>query len=148
MNKRELEFRKSLIREMGGRWLVAIHVENHLNPGVPDLSYVMVAPGHETGWLELKATYHSAKGKPLQFAVEPSQHAWMMRYAHRVPTHFLIKVGPAYHLIDGIKHNALVAPITEEDLMRLAIASFTDNTLVSGLSAQLQGLTRRDKNGS
>lgn len=148
MNKRELDFRKDLIARMGGRWAVAIHVENHLNPGVPDLSYVMVAPGHETGWLELKATYRPVKTKTVAFKVEPSQHQWMIKYAHRVPTHILAKVGDSYYLIDGRSHAQLVEQVTEDDLKRVSVAIFDEDTLVKGLTTTLSGLTRRDRNGS
>lgn len=148
MNKRELDYRKWLNASMGGRWHAAIHVENHLNPGVPDMSYVMVAPGHETGWLELKAAGRMPSGKPLHFKVEPSQHQWMIKYAHRVPTHFLVKVATMHYLVDGQMHSKMSGPITEDDLNRLAISVFTDDNLVSGLTTTLSGLTRRDRNGS
>jgi len=148
MNQRELAFRKDLIARMGGRWYAAIHVENHLNPGVPDLSYVMVAPGHETGWLELKATTRAIKHKNLQLKVEPSQHQWMIKYAHRVPTHFLIKVSDHYYLVSGTKHTHLADAVTEADLIRIAAAVFDEDNLVQGLTTTLSGLTRRDRNGS
>ena len=148
MNKLELRFRKDLITRMGGRWLAAIHVENHLNPGVPDLSYVMVAPGHETGWLELKASMRPAKVKTVSFKMEPSQHQWMIKYAHRVPTHILAKVGDAYYLIDGRAHVQLAEPVSEDDLKRMCVAFFNEDTLVSGLTTTLSGFTRRDRNGS
>ncbi len=150
MNKRELKYRQQLIAAMGGRWLAAIHVENHLNPGVPDLSYVMVGPGHETGWLELKAVMRPADDKPLKFQIEPSQHAWMTRYAHRVPTHFLIKVNECHYLIDGKLHSKLTEyAITEDGVKRLAMAVVRDgDDFATNLSIILSGLTRRERNGS
>lgn len=148
MNLRELEFRKRLIHDMGGHWTVTIHVENHLNPGVPDLSYVMAAPGHETGWLELKVAPQPAKRNPLRFKVESSQHTWMIRHAHRVPSHFLIKVGTTCYLVGGTKHNELAKSLVEDDLLRIAVVVFSDDQIVNGLSPQLQRSTRRDRNGS
>lgn len=148
MNQRELAFRKDLIARMGGRWYAAIHVENHLNPGVPDLSYVMVAPGHETGWLELKVNASAAARKTVTFKVEPSQHQWMIKYAHRVPTHFLIKSARQYYLVAGVKHPQLAEVVTEADLIRIAAAVFDEDNLVQGLTTTLSGLTRRDRNGS
>lgn len=148
MSKRELAFRKDLIARMGGRWVVAIHVENYLNPGVPDLSYVMVALGHETGWLELKATTKPARGKSVAFKIEPSQHMWMAKYAHRVPTHILAKVGDLYYLVDGGRHARLAGSVSEDDLIRECLAVLSDDTLVQELTTILSRLTQRDRNGS
>ena len=140
----ENRFRRDLIERMNGRWLVAIHRENNYNPGVPDLSFVMVAPGHETGWLELKISSLRSR-KPLLFKVEPSQHQWMTRYAHRVPTYFLIKVGSRYFLVDGRFHNALAGDVMIEDLARVSTMEFTDSNLVTGLTDTLSKLTRRNR---
>lgn len=149
MNQLELAFRKRLCAKMAGRWLVAIHVENHLNPGVPDLSYVMLDPRHpefETGWLELKAVAASPKPRPK---LESSQHEWMRQYAHRVPTHFLILVGTRCYLLDGKCHSLLTAAITLEELEKLAIIAFEEEKLAQTLSVTLKGLTRRENgNGS
>ena len=147
MAQRELAYRRHLIAEVGGRWLVAIQVESHLCPGIPDLSYVIVSPGHETGWLELKVALKSKGSKNLLLKVEPSQHQWMIRYAHRVPTHFLIKLGSDHFLIDGRFHQALAGPVTADDLRRTATAIFTDETLGKGLVDILSALTLRDRNG-
>lgn len=149
MNGRELKYRKRLTATLGGRWLVAIHVENKLNPGVPDLSYVMVGPGHETGWLELKAVAKTAEKKTLKFHIEPSQHAWMTRYAHRVPTHFLINVNDRNYLVDGKLHSSLDNyAITEDDLRRLSTAMVEDGEdLANNLATILSGLTRRERHG-
>lgn len=149
MNQRELAYRKSLIERMGGRWLSTIHVENRLNPGVPDLSYVMIGDGHETGWLELKTCAKPARVSartPLKFDIEPSQHAWMTRHAHRVPTHFLIGVGDEHFLIDGGHHAAMSAGATLELLARLALVIITENEhFARTLAMSLSNLTRRDR---
>ena len=148
MNKLELEFRKRLCDKMAGRWLVAIHVENHLNPGVPDLSYVMLdqfKPIYETGWLELKAAEHRAVPK---FEVEPSQHNWMRRYAHRVPTHFLVLVGTRCYLLDGKVHSLLVGSVTLEQLQEWAIVAFEEQELIQTLPIILKGLTQRGDDGT
>jgi hypothetical protein len=145
MNKRELAFRKSLIERMGGRWLVAIHVENHLNPGVPDLSYVMVADDHETGWLELKACVAPIRAStPLKIKIESSQFRWMSRYAHRVPSHFLIQVGDKCFLIDGKYHAELSGEVTLWTLDVLAAATIVeDHEFAPNLAKILSRLTRR-----
>lgn len=147
MNKLELAFRKDLIDTIGGRWIATIHVENHLNPGVPDLSYVMVAPGHETGWLELKAVPRPAPDKHLPIIIEPSQHYWMMRHAHRVPAHFLILVGTTCYLVRGTDHRTLSVSMTEDELNRITIFSCNSKNLAGGLAAKLSELTRRERNG-
>lgn len=147
MNKRELAYRKSLIEQMRGRWLVAIHVENHLNPGVPDLSYVMVADGHETGWLELKACAKPARVSattPLKFEIEPSQHRWMAHYTHRVPSHFLIQVGDENYLVNGRHHTRMSETVTISLLGELADAVIiNDERFAHKLATALSRFTRR-----
>jgi len=147
MIQRELKFRRELIIRMGGRWLVAIHMENRLNPGVPDLSYVIVDQGHETGWLELKAAANVSPKRKVPIKIEPSQHQWMLKYAHRVPTHILIQVGTKYYLIDGRKHNCLIDSVFEDDLKRNSLHMFEDDALVQELTAVLSDRTRRERNG-
>jgi len=149
MKKQELTFRQNLVKLMGGRWIPSIHVENRLNPGVPDLSYVMYGAGHETGWLELKATTRSA----MKFEVEQSQHQWMFKHAHRVPAHFLIEVkaGPrsVYYLVSGTRHNELGEAKSEAEVQALSSAMYQvpadDNGIwiVTWLSNQLSIETRR-----
>jgi len=146
MNKRELEFRKYLCQEMHGKWLVAINVENRLNPGIPDLAYVMAAPGHETGWLELKSVY-AYRAPKIDVRVEPSQHQWMIRYAKKVPTHFLIEVGPICYLVDGVHHNALSESITQDDLRRLARAVIERKNIAAELPTVLREVTWRGRHG-
>lgn len=146
MTKRELEFRRRLIADMGGRWFASIHVENDLNPGIPDLSYVMAGPNHETGWLELKAM---GRGK-TKFKVESSQHQWMTRHAQRVPAHFLIEYGEEwdanYYLVAGNMHHQLAATNGKEDAIRLVCHSvFTVDTLITELSKVLSAVTKRDR---
>lgn len=142
MNKRELEFRKALIKAMRGTWIPTIHVENHLNPGVPDLSFVLHSPGVETGWLELKAMAYSW---PLRITVEPGQHSWMEAHAHKVPAYFLIEVSGDLHLIHGRHHGRLSTPISPDDLAGLSFRKpFTINDRTSIFSA-LRAVTYRGR---
>ena len=147
MQKRELTYRKWLLNQMNGRWLVAIHVENHLCPGVPDLSYVIVGAGHETGWLELKVALGRANNHGIDLKIEPSQHHWMLRYACRVPTHFLINYRGEHFLINGMHHRRLGQPLNIDDLRRVAFESYTDDTLSHDLTKNLSSLTMRIANG-
>lgn len=148
MIKSELGYRQHLIDIMGGRWLVAINRENNLNPGIPDLSFLMVAPGHEMGWLELKfSQMPRRKTGTLDLQVEPSQHQWMLRYAHRVPTFFLIGVSDQSFLINGTHHQQLASKVSLDDLNRLAIMKATEDDLVIRLATTLSELTKRNRNG-
>jgi len=104
MNKAELEFRRELCERMAGKWTPTIHVENHLNPGVPDMSFVMSALNCETGWLELKVS------DGTRVKVEPGQHAWMRAHAERIPAHFLIKVDQMLFLVRGRSHHIFADP--------------------------------------
>lgn len=144
MTPRELKFRKKLIDTMGGRWYPAIHVENHLNPGVPDLSYVMVANGHETGWLELKSVSVAAA---LAIKVEQSQHMWMDKVAGRVPCHFAIEVGTDVYIVNGTDHSRVHTGMAPMELESLAIRRFHAPLIASELSAFFRTLTKRDRHG-
>lgn len=143
----EIAFRKDLIERMHGRWLIAIHRESDLNPGIPDLSFVLTGQGHETGWLELKyCAYH--KNAALKLKIQSGQHMWMQRYAHRVPSFYFIRVHEHYFLVNGMFTNALAGPVTFDDLKRIATAHFHDTNLVTELTAKLSELTRRDRHES
>ena len=97
---RELDLRHRLRDGMRGRWLLTWHEDGRVNPGVPDVSYVITDKvyniRHETGWLELKV----AKEGTVQ--VEPAQHQWMRLHAGLVPAHFLIEHNDRWFLVDGV----------------------------------------------
>lgn len=119
--------------------------ENHVvAPGVPDLSYVMVGSGYETGWLELKAV-RAIGHTEVQFKVEPSQHGWIEDFCHRVPVHFLLAVNTSWFLFGGDRHHQLADPIEIGDLARFSCArgEFTD--MRQKLSASLRELTYRQR---
>jgi hypothetical protein len=142
MNKRELEFRKWLTRAMAGVWFPTIHVENHLNPGVPDLSFVMKplpARTFETGWLELKAMELS---KTLKITVEPGQHSWMEAHASLIPAYFLIEVSGKLYLVHGSRHGILLDPITPAALADISVI-VAHQSDTSALAAALRDVTRR-----
>ena len=144
MNTLELEFRKELIREMTGFWTPTIHVESHLNPGVPDLSYVMTKSGCETGWLELKALANSVM---VSIKVERSQHQWMTAHANRIPAHFLILVGDQCFLVHGRNHKALLGTINlMDDLLPVTTATFHRSKIKSMLPSMLIASTNRGRN--
>jgi hypothetical protein len=143
MNARELEFRKKLIGRMGTRWLCAIHVESHLNPGVPDLSFVMNGTGFETGWLELKSVTSAKQHYTIK--VEPSQHRWMRKYAEFVPTYFLIEADTCLYLINGRHHDKLVPPVTVADLIAMSEWWVGDDNYAPTLAMILKYVTYRSR---
>jgi len=142
MNKLELAFRKEICEQMRGIWNITIHTENDLNPGVPDLSYVFKMPGHETGWLELKAIQDIT---PYHFHVEPSQHRWIDAHCDLVPVCFLLAVGDMFYLVGGGNHHRLSNPIEPEELKKCSIASGERRYLRSVLHSVLRPLTWRHK---
>lgn len=144
MSKLELAFRKELIKEMGGTWTPTIHVESHLNPGVPDLSYVMTKLGCETGWLELKALEDS---KMVTIKVERGQHDWMAAHAHRVPAHFLILIGDWCFLVHGRQHRKLNATLhLDDEFLPLASSVLHRNQIRNILPSTLIANTNRGRN--
>lgn len=145
MNKLELEFRKDLIRTMNGIWTPSIHVENHLNPGVPDLSYVMTGDGYETGWLELKVVKNVQT--PLGVHVEPSQHRWIEAHCARIPVDFLVAVEHAVYLVPGKMHRHFLKPITHQDLRSIATVGFQIESMRLTLNTYLRQATFRGRYG-
>lgn len=145
MNKAELQFRRNLCNQMTGKWLVTIHVESHLNPGVPDLSYVMAGDNHETGWLELKVIKWNVQNT-TRVQIEPGQHAWMRDHSRRIPAHFLITDEETCWVISG-KHYASLGllPLSKDELKALAASTFAIKELPLKLSLVLAAETRRDR---
>ena len=137
MNKLELEYRRYIISELAQMWYPTIHVESHLCPGVPDLSYVLLGGKNETGWLELKAV-----DDPKDVFVERSQHVWIQKHADLVPVHFLIKVKNRAFLISGRDHGNLDRP-TEERLQNLSLLDFPSKEVKRDLAPALFKLTLR-----
>ena len=147
MNQLELEFRRELTTKMQGMWTPTIHVENHLNPGVPDLSYVMtrVTPDCETGWLELKAL---TDAKMVTVKVERSQHQWMTIHASRIPADFLILIGDWCYLVDGVNHRRLLGTVhVADDLLQISNLVFHRSKIREMLPSTLIAKTIRGRNG-
>ena len=141
MNQRELIFRRALLAEMGKFWSAAIHVENHLNPGIPDLSFVMNGDSCETGWLELKSV---ADVGHVLLKIEPGQHNWMELHARRIPAFFLAEVGHEMYLVHGIRHSDLMKPMEKHQLGTISLWYGIDHRQ---LARALKDLTMRERNG-
>ncbi len=127
---------------MSGIWLPSIHVENHLNPGVPDLSYVMLGGEYETGWLELKAVEDAPT---ITIHVEPSQHRWIEAHCASVPVHLLLRVGRVAYLVCGSMHRRFLKSVTHEDLRSIALVGFQVEAMRAQLNKYLKEATFRGR---
>lgn len=130
---------------MSGLWSPTIHIENHLNPGVPDLSYVMNGNSNidcETGWLELKAINDA---KSLKFTLEPSQHRWIGAHHTKIPVHLLLSVGDVCYLVSGSDHRKLIESVTHEELLSFVVAAFDRTSMRRILHECLTLLTNRKR---
>lgn len=139
MNALELKFRKEVTRVMSGLWQVTIHDESKLNPGVPDLSFVMNGDC-ETGWLELKQD--ESDSIEYHFHVEPGQHRWMESRAPLVPAYFLLDCGRIVFLLNGIHHRVLAGPVGLLFLDKHGIG-FQREALRQNLFKHLTAITKR-----
>lgn len=97
----EFELRHKLRDAMKGLWRLTWHEDRHINPGVPDISFVVLGHDCETGWLELKATSKLPPSGRLKFTVEPSQIEWIRDHNPLIPIRFLVRVEYEWFLLDG-----------------------------------------------
>jgi len=148
MTKHELEFRKWLMKTMAPFWLGTVHVENDLNPGVPDVSYVMRTPDCETGWLELKAVPRAISHQRTKFTLEPSQHRWFETHGSYVPGNILAAWGSRCYLFPGLVHHRLNRECTDAEFQQMAIAHFDREDIDAALPWELVRLTNRGRNAA
>lgn len=120
------------------------HEDREINPGVPDLSYVVKPGRFETGWLELKAVLRTPGTSDVQYEIEPSQHTWVEAHCRRVPVHFLLGHGDEYYLLDGQHHKKLVRAISLKTLEELG-HRFHESELRAGLAQKLADFTDRER---
>jgi hypothetical protein len=118
--KSELEFRKYLNKQMNGLWLMTWHEDGLVNPGVPDVSYVMNG-NCETGWLELKAIEGADKNGNYKFTLEPSQHRWIDAHHDRVPVHILCATDAVCWLVPGDLHRELFKAQSHKQLSEFSV---------------------------
>lgn len=143
-NKAELALRRDLKTWMAGSWLLTWHEDKEINPGVPDLSYVMLDGSYETGWIELKAEYIKSLGDRFEVGIEPSQHQWIERHYPRIPVSILIGVNDLRYLIPG-RHHAMFKEKVDTNLLdRLAIVQFHRSDTSAMLPGVLKTLTKRN----
>lgn len=129
---------------MRGIWTMTWHEDREINPGVPDVSYVMNGGNYETGWLELKAvkTGPNVAGE-YKFKVEPSQHEWMKNHHNKIPVHFLLKTPNRIWLLPGEFHHALANPISTRALSSLSVAGMFPQNMRMVLYEYLRKYTDR-----
>jgi len=144
MNKLELEFRQHLQKQMSGFWQLTLHENKLVNPGVPDLSFVMFGGECETGWLELKAI--KAESHMLKFKVESSQHSWMRLNAGMVPAYFLLSVNSEVFMVPGTLHTMLANPVDRQDLIDVSTAHMHRDRIREFLPSVLSIATTRARN--
>lgn len=140
----EGEFRGFLDKAMSGAWIMTWHEDREINPGVPDVSYVMTCGEYETGWLELKAIRYDSKKEKHKFTLEPSQHSWIQAHCKRVPVHLLLCLGDyLVFLVDGALHGRFAEAISIEELRSISTATIPKSDLRVQLTLQLRQLTDR-----
>lgn len=145
--KAELEFRRTLSDAMKGSWDLTWHEDGRVNPGVPDLSFVMKGDGYETGWIELKAVFDTEP--PFAWALEQSQHSWIMKHLGRIPIFILVASGDRCWLFDHRLHhefrkpNGDVAWLDENCLATVDLAE--PSKIRSTLAPRLRELTHRNR---
>jgi hypothetical protein len=138
----ETLLRRDLSTRMRSKWTLTWHEDREVSPGVLDVSYVMKEPGHETGWLELKAPIPSNPGVLIK--VEPSQHEWIDVHYGRVPLHFLVAVGSRWFFVDAKWHRRFATRITHDALDLISIASFEGKDIAEN-SYLFSNATRRNR---
>ena len=138
----ELDFRRELSKAMRHLWVLTWHEDREINPGVPDISYVIPDCHHETGWLELKAIKPPLHDN-YRFKIEPSQHRWIERHHMYVPVHFLLAAGDYVWFIAGKHHTQLLAPLNKRDLCDLG-KMFPREDLCMSVYAAISEATLRE----
>lgn len=147
ISKPELIFRGEVDRAMNGLWTMTWHEDREINPGVPDLSYVMNGLYYETGWIELKAIRYDPKALQHKFTLEPSQHTWISKHHSKIPVHLLLAVGDhSTFLVGGEHHKRLAEPISSEELRLISTAKFDRSAMRRELHDALKICTDRRRN--
>lgn len=139
----ETSLRRLVSQALSGLWLKTWHEDREINPGVPDLSYVITGGYYETGWLELKRVEAASKTGKIRFHIEPSQHRWIAAHCEMVPVHFLVGVGDVSWLVRGDCHQILDTPIDASMLDHISLAKMNPDTMRVVLYRALRTLTTR-----
>ena len=141
----ESVLREELAIQMRGLWKQTWHETGAVSPGVPDSSYVMNGGGHETGWLELKATREVKPGGAFKWGIEPSQHQWIEEHEAFVPVHLLLRAGDIHFLVPGARHRDFVASMTYAQVRIRSVDVATLSGLRKMLYTHLRAATDRQR---
>jgi hypothetical protein len=132
---------------MHGNWTLTWHEDGRVNPGVPDISYVMSNGNYETGWLELKVpTFRPMKlgsEAAIKIGIRADQRQWILTHHHKVPVHILIQIGETYVLLEGRHVDNLMGYLTWKDLGEASVFSCTKKDLRDKLTKALTEATDR-----
>lgn len=121
------------------------HEDREVNPGVPDVSYVMVGGVYETGWLELKAQLGDSG--PWKFKLEASQHDWIGNHVGKVPVHFLMATGSTIWLVPGEHHKIFAKSVSISDMRTYSDCYFPESEMRVKLNGRLRELSHRRRYG-
>lgn len=141
--KQETELRKKWRKAVTGIVLSTWHEDREINPGVPDVSFVVPDKKHETGWIELKAC-DADQGK-IKLQVEPSQHNWIRAHHEHVPIWFLVLVEPHVYLIGGHMHEFVDEIKTVEELERSSMMHCGSDDIRTAIIPFLAMMTERSE---
>lgn len=141
----ELEFRQDLLQALRGFWIPTLHENVGVNPGCPDISYIMPGNECETGWLELKAI--NTLKESFTIKIEASQHQWMFERVGKVPIHFLIRVNDEIYFVDAKWRQRLNESITHSAIRTIAFSHTSSIDLSARLPWDLRAVTLRSRNG-
>lgn len=142
--KAELEFRGVLSAAMRGSWDLTWHEDGRVNPGVPDLSFVMKNGPFETGWIELKAVFNTTP--PFTWKLEQSQYQWMKQHEGRIPILILVAAGERCWLFNHDARFTFQKPITDISWLEVAsIVACDFKDIRASLAPWLRDLTNRNR---
>lgn len=141
----ELALRRDLNKAMSGYWVLDWHEDREINPGVPDISFVMRGGKCETGWIELKAIRRPVS-QLYSFKLEPSQPPWFREHHDVVPTFFYLRVeGVADFLVPGKYYNEVALPITDAHLREISVCVIDPKSITPDLPRELRKATDRTR---
>jgi hypothetical protein len=144
----ETVLRGDLAKQMKGHWEMTWHEDREVNPGVPDLSFVMFGGTYETGWLELKAIEYDPNKVAHKFTLEPSQHRWIQAHHDKIPVYLYMRLGDKCDfLISGKWHAQFLNKVTVPRLEGMATAIIQPSSIRTTLPKILRTITdrRRDE---
>lgn len=146
MKKPESVLRNDISAAMRAYWVMDWHEDREINPGVPDLSFIMYGDC-EMGWIELKAIHPSMSS--YRFKFEPSQFNWFRSHCDLIPLFVYLRVNGVADFLVRVDKNTpdkLSGPVTDEQLREMSVAVIDPNKIVPTLPRVLRNATKRTRN--